>query len=145
MLNSRFLLSESLPRLVSLSVNSYDSSGVPLFGQCNCRRGRRGTSSPVSVASRLFSVTGFRPRSTGILPLTESIGGKPTTVSVASSVHSEGFPPGFLCNRRQTSEVRFPPNSDLSMCSCSHRLYFLRTGLCSGTPVHNQLYPRLSD
>ena len=101
MLNSHSLLSESLPRPVSLSVNGYDSSGVPLFGQCNCRRGRRGTSSPVSVAS---------------------------------SVHSEGLPPGFLCNRRQTSEVRIPPNSYLSMCSQSSLAqisasYYLRRDL----------------
>ena len=62
-----------------------NSSGVPLFSKCNCWRGRRETSSPVSVASsvhsevslRASSVTGFRPRSTSILLLTDSTGGIP--------------------------------------------------------------------
>ena len=91
MLNSRFLLSESLPRLVSLSVNQYQHSVVFRAGYS------------------ASGVTLFRP-----VQLPESRRETSTSVSVASSVHSEGLPPSFLCNRRQTSEGRSPPGNDLS-------------------------------
>ena len=99
------------PPVVSVSARlSVQSESVTLIRPVHCRRVRRETRSPVSVASRVFSVTGFRPRRSGVLRLTDSTGGKPHhRIRCLSSSTPEACLCSSVSNRRQTSEVWRPP------------------------------------